>query len=156
MYRNILIGNVLNIMIPWTVAHQPSLSMGFSRQEYWSGLTFPSPVDLPNSEIKLWSPKLHRCFTIWATGEASIEYIWNCWSFSTLKYNLGTFLVVQRLRLCLPMQGVWVWSLVGELSSPIPHSQKTKTWNRSNIVTNSIKTLKVVHIKKKKKTYKIT
>ena len=33
---------------PWTVAHQASLSMGFSRQEYWSGLPFPSPRHLPN------------------------------------------------------------------------------------------------------------
>ena len=32
---------------PWTVAHQTPLSMGFSRQEYWSGLPFPSPGDLP-------------------------------------------------------------------------------------------------------------
>ena len=32
----------------WTVAHQASLSMGFSRQEYWSGLPFPPPGDLPN------------------------------------------------------------------------------------------------------------
>ena len=31
---------------PWTVAHQASLSMGFSRQEYWSGSPFPSPGDL--------------------------------------------------------------------------------------------------------------
>ena len=35
-------------MTPWTVAHQAPLSMGFSRQEYWSGLPFPSPGDLPN------------------------------------------------------------------------------------------------------------
>ena len=33
---------------PWTVACQGPLSMGFSRQEYWSGLPFPSPGDLPN------------------------------------------------------------------------------------------------------------
>ena len=33
---------------PWTVAHQAPLSMGFSRQEYWSELPFPSPGDLPN------------------------------------------------------------------------------------------------------------
>ena len=33
---------------PWIVAHQASLSMGFSRQEHWSGLTFPSLGDLPN------------------------------------------------------------------------------------------------------------
>ena len=37
---------------PWTVAGQASLSMGFSRQEYWSGLPFPSPGDLPNPGIE--------------------------------------------------------------------------------------------------------
>ena len=38
---------------PWTVAYQVSLSMGFSRQEYWSGLPFPSSGDLPDPEIFL-------------------------------------------------------------------------------------------------------
>ena len=37
---------------PWTVAHQAPLSMGFSRQEYWGGLPFPSPEGLPNPGIK--------------------------------------------------------------------------------------------------------
>ena len=37
---------------PWTAAHQAPLSMGFSRQEYWSGLPFPSPGDLPDPGIK--------------------------------------------------------------------------------------------------------
>ena len=37
---------------PWTVAHQAPLSKGFSRQEYWSGLLFPSPGDLPDPGIK--------------------------------------------------------------------------------------------------------
>ena len=37
---------------PWTVAHQAPLSIGFSRQEYWSGLPFPSPGDLPDPEIE--------------------------------------------------------------------------------------------------------
>ena len=36
----------------WTVAYQASLSMGFSRQEYWSGLPFPSPGDLPDPGIE--------------------------------------------------------------------------------------------------------
>ena len=36
----------------WTVAHQAPLSMKFSRQEYWNGLPFPSPGDLPNPGIK--------------------------------------------------------------------------------------------------------
>ena len=43
---------------PWTVAHQASPSMGFSRQEHWSGLPFPSPGDLPNPGIKPRSPTL--------------------------------------------------------------------------------------------------
>ena len=40
----------------WTVAHQASLSMGFPRQEYWSGLPFPSLGDLPNPGIEPTSP----------------------------------------------------------------------------------------------------
>ena len=43
---------------PWTVAHQAPPSMRFSRQEYWSGLPFPSPGDLPNPGIKPRSPAL--------------------------------------------------------------------------------------------------
>ena len=43
---------------PWTVAHQAPPSMGFSRQENWSGLPFPSPVDLPDSGIEPMSPTL--------------------------------------------------------------------------------------------------
>ena len=43
---------------PWTVARQAPLSMGFSRQEYWSRLPFPSPGDLPNPGIEPQSPAL--------------------------------------------------------------------------------------------------
>ena len=43
---------------PWTVAHQAPPSMEFSRQEYWSGLPFPSPGDLPNPGIEPRSPAL--------------------------------------------------------------------------------------------------
>ena len=43
---------------PWTVAYQVPPSMGFSRQEYWSGLPFPSPRDLPNPGIEPGSPAL--------------------------------------------------------------------------------------------------
>ena len=44
---------------PWTVAYQASPSMGFSRQEYWSGLPFPSPGDLPNPGIEPRSPAMY-------------------------------------------------------------------------------------------------
>ena len=43
---------------PWTVAYQASPSMGFSRQEYWSGLPLPSPGDLPNPGIEPGFPAL--------------------------------------------------------------------------------------------------
>ena len=41
---------------PWTVAHEASLSMGFSKPEYWSGLPCPSPGDLPDPGIEPVSP----------------------------------------------------------------------------------------------------
>ena len=46
----------LTLVTPWTVARQAPLSMGFSRQEYWTGLPFPSPGDLPNPGIELRPP----------------------------------------------------------------------------------------------------
>ena len=48
----------LTPMTPWTVAYQDALSMGFSRQEYWSGLQFLPPGDLPNPGIEPRSPAL--------------------------------------------------------------------------------------------------
>ena len=42
---------VLLFAVPWTVAHQARLSMGFSRQEYWTGFPCPPPGDLPNPGI---------------------------------------------------------------------------------------------------------
>ena len=48
----------LTLCNPWTVAHQPPLSMGFSRQEYWSGLPFPSPEDFPHPGMEPAFPAL--------------------------------------------------------------------------------------------------
>ena len=77
---------------PWTVAHQAPLSMGFSRQEYWSGVPFPSPEGLPDPVIKLASPELSgRFFTIWATWASQLPlhylfYIWVRHHFKLLIY----------------------------------------------------------------------
>ena len=46
------------LVTPWTIAYQVLSSMEFPRQEYWSGLPFPSPGDLPDPEIKPRSPAL--------------------------------------------------------------------------------------------------
>ena len=53
----------LTLCDPWPVAHQAPLSVKPSRQEYWSGLLFPSPGDLSGPG---WNPG-HRLFTVWAT-----------------------------------------------------------------------------------------
>ena len=45
-------------MTPWAIVHQAPLSMGFSKQEYWSGLPCPPPGDLPDPGIKPTSPAL--------------------------------------------------------------------------------------------------
>ena len=64
---------------PWTGARQVSLSMGFSRQDYWSGLPFPSPGDLPNPEIEPTSPLspawAGRFFTASPSWEAHITCV---------------------------------------------------------------------------------
>ena len=51
-----LLSLVRLLVIQWTVAYQAPLSMGFSRQEYWSGLPFPSPGDLPGPGIEPRTP----------------------------------------------------------------------------------------------------
>ena len=53
-----LLSHVRLFATPWTVAYQAPPSMGFSRQEYWSRLPFPSPGDLPNPGIEPRSPAL--------------------------------------------------------------------------------------------------
>ena len=62
---------------PWTVAHQALLSMGFSRQEYWSGLPCPPPGELPDARLELvslMSPALAGgFFTTSATWEAPLK-----------------------------------------------------------------------------------
>ena len=54
------LNHVKLIVTPWTAAYQAPLSMGFSRQEYWSELPFPSPGDLPDPEIESRSPELQE------------------------------------------------------------------------------------------------
>ena len=62
---------------PWTVTRQAPLSMGFSRQEYWSGLPFPPPGDLPNPGIKPMTPVspalAGRFFTTSAAWEDPVD-----------------------------------------------------------------------------------
>ena len=77
--RAIQFGQVRLFVTQWTISHQAPLSMGFSRQEYWSGLPCPPPGDLPDPGIEptsLTSPALTGGFfttsTIWEL-EAQIQ-----------------------------------------------------------------------------------
>ena len=72
---------VSDCVTPWTIAHEAPLSMGFSRQEYWTGLPFPSSGDLPDPRIEstsFKSPALaDRFFTTSTTWKAqSNECLW--------------------------------------------------------------------------------
>ena len=58
MVKVMLLNWVRLFATPWTVDYNASPSMGFSRKDYWSGLPFPSPEDLPNPRIEPGSPAL--------------------------------------------------------------------------------------------------
>ena len=76
-------------VIPWTVTHQAPLSMGLSRQEYWSGLPFPSPRDLLNPGLEPTSPILAGTFFITEPlGKPNILNIPNFnYNFSFLRFT---------------------------------------------------------------------
>ena len=99
---------------PWTIAYQAPQSMEFSRQEYWSGLPFPSPGDLPDPGIEPGSP------TLWADALLSeppgkplsssrnlqTEWTSNVW-------NLDNWTLWNRF-LCYPSQ--WQWLAVNQIN----------------------------------------
>ena len=86
----------LTLCNPWTLAHQASPSMGFSRQEYWSGLPFPSPRDLPDPGIKPRSPALQAdALTSEPPGKPEVQ--------------IGT--QQTHLYLCNIIHDVWIYFL---------------------------------------------
>ena len=84
---------------PWTAANQAPPSMGFSRQEYWSGLPFPSPGDLPNPGIEPRSPTLQAdALTSEPPGKPNL-------------LTVSLFIVSLRDILCL-MGSLYFWELI--------------------------------------------
>ena len=75
-------------MISWTEAHKLSLSMGFSKQRYWSGLPFPSPGDLPNPGVEPGSPTMQADSLLCEPPEKPCEY-------------LITFSILSKAQLCV-------------------------------------------------------
>ena len=107
--------------IPWTVAHQAPPSMRFSRQEYWSGLPFPSlgESSRPRDRTQV-SCIAGRCFNVWATREAlynfsslsAIEgwchlHIWSYWYFFFF-FKLLIFLLAVLIPTCASYSMVFI------------------------------------------------
>ena len=80
---------------PWAVAYQAPQSMEFSRQQYWSGLPFPSPGDLPNPGIEPGSPTLQ---TDTLPSEPFFFFCNGKWSFSLISLWDLLFLVYRNVR----------------------------------------------------------
>ena len=120
---------------PWTIAYQAPPSMGFSRQEYWSGLPFPSPGYLPNSGIEPGSPTLQEdALTSEPPGKPTVTYsrcqfcqftrkclcsVW-CWRSHSGNHQ-QVELLGWKLQEALPLlcRG-WLWCrlLMGHFGSP--------------------------------------
>ena len=129
---------------PWTLAHQAPLSMGFSRQEHWSGLLFPSPEDLPEPEIEptsLPSPALDGTFlTTSATWETPIpQCLLGTGSRTCCRYRNPQMLtscdlgigILGSTRWIQPttdhkQYGIWVWLNLLMLSPQIWQADCTK------------------------------
>ena len=110
---------------PWTVARQTPLFMGFSRQEYWSGLPFPSPLDLPNPGTEPRSPALQADAL---SSEPSGKWMWELdykesWEpknwffwFVVLEKTLENPLDCWDIQLAHP-KGNQSWILIGRIDA---------------------------------------
>ena len=77
----------------WTVAYQAPPSMGFSRQEYWSGLPFPSPGDLPDPGIEPRSPALEAdALTSEPPGKLKVDVFWELSCFFYIPMDVGNLI----------------------------------------------------------------
>ena len=101
------LSHVQLFVTPWTVAHQAPPSMGFSRQEYWSALPFPSPGNLPDPGIEPRSPTLQAdALTSQPPGkQAAHRFVSvNRVSVSSIRKNFQIN--------CLPLGGITLWKTV--------------------------------------------
>ena len=93
-----MLSHVCLFVTLWTVAQQVPLTMGFSRQEYWSGLPFPSSGNLPYSGIEPGSPILQAVFTTAPSGKAYVFNITFCnFYLAWVLWIFNAFLLYQSL-----------------------------------------------------------
>ena len=122
---------------PWTVAHQASLSMGLTRQEYWNGWPFPSPGDLPKPGLlhcrqilyplsRQWSPSTSQGES--PATDPSLTALRRHQPFQHFDLRLLDFITVRQIpvvwtsqggflggAVVMTLLGAQVWLLVGEL-----------------------------------------
>ena len=120
-----LLSRVWLFATPWTVAHQASPSMGFSRQEYWSGLPFPSPGDLPYPGTEPRSPTL-EADTLTSEPPGKPWCLNYNYSVSKAKEGFASGSVVKNL---LAIQETWFLSLGWE--DPLEEEMATQSSIRS-------------------------
>ena len=118
----------LDLATPWTVASQAPLSMGFFRQEYWSGLPFPFPGDLPDPGIKPRSPALQADSLPtdlwgkpWTMGYMCLFQFW-----FPQGICLGVGLLAHMVVLFLVFKGVFISSSIVAVSIYIPTNNSTR------------------------------
>ena len=98
-------------VIPWTITHQAPLSMGFSRQKYWSGLPFPLPGDLPTQGLNL----CLLCLLFWQAGSLPLvpfgkpSVIFNTQNKLQCPQNISDYVLsIFCLNSLLPSSGIWL------------------------------------------------
>ena len=107
---------------PWTVVHQAPPSMGFSRQEYWSGLPFPSPGDLPDPGIEPRSPRLQAdALTSEPPGKQILAVIPHVVQYQAILINVALQVVLKLSSFSSPtlfLSFNTILAILGLLSSP--------------------------------------
>ena len=134
---NLVAQSCLTLATPWTAARQAPLSMGFSRQEYWSGLPFPSPGDLPDPGIKPGSPALQVDSlpseppgkpTVVLASHKSNPALWgfcDCfklllhWVIYLFKKVLFTFFLLNRIGSFSRIERLCFWYVVSAKGQPL-------------------------------------
>ena len=95
------LSHVWLFVTPWTAAYQALLSMGFSRQEYWSGLPFPPPGDLPDPGVKPMS-----CLLYWQAGSLPLVPLGSRIAIPTFVYSLTSWGTFELFHVLLIMERV--------------------------------------------------
>ena len=100
-----------SLQFPWTVYHQAPLSMGFSRQEYWSGLPFPPPGDLPDPVIQLRSLVSPALQADSLPAEPLRKSMLSIDSRIIYIFQLQALWQIQELKYLLPLLDLFLYSL---------------------------------------------